>query len=154
MSKTQAISQQVKALVGTSFGHFNACDKALSNQYSIYMEGADKNGSWGRQYKDKNGNIIADVKYDTTGKEAKYTIVDHKSNLKYTSKEIANNSDKFDHIYVGDYVITDSNKNGVVDNDDAIAWVGKGPGIMTRVANFLMTYLPVQPAEGKWGINA
>lgn len=139
MTKMQPVLNQIKSLIGTSFGHFNASDKALSEEYSIYMSGADDDGSWGRHYQDKKGNKVADVTYDATGKTPKYNIFDHTTGIKYTSSEYntKNNSDKFEHIYIGDWVISDSNKNGIVDDDDSIAWAGEGPGPLTKLGNFL-----------------
>jgi len=137
MTKTQPILNQIKSLAGTSFGHFNASNNALSSKYSIYMQGSDNDGSWGCYYQDQDGNRVADATYDASGKTSKYCIFDHTTNIKYTSSEYNTKSDKFDHIYVGDWVISDSNKNGVVDNNDAIAWVGEGDGPLTTLGDFL-----------------
>ena len=140
MTNLSFTGKQIKALIGTSFGHFNESNQALAKKYNVIIQYDMDSTSYKHEYKDNNGNLVASAEFDSHTNS--YTIFDHGTKMTYVSEassEVApkKQADKFNSIYVGDWVISDSNKNGIVDESDAMAWVGKGLGPISTIGDFM-----------------
>ena len=134
MSELSVIAQKAGALVGKKFGSFYASDNALSEKYQIFGLGADSDGSWWNSYQDKDGNHIADVKFNPQDKTS--SIEDLTTGYKYLSKD--GDGNRFNYIDLGDCVIFDENKNGQVDKGDTLIISTDGEESRLHLGIFLM----------------
>lgn len=141
MTHFKDLAAKVRPLIGTSFGHYGASDKAIKENYK-YVKSDEGQGEGSTTYSvvtyaDENGNPVATTQVEKDGEKTKYTIFDHTTEFTYASEWGKKSNTKFSSIKVGDYTIFDSNNNGKVDESDFISWTGVGAGVSQTLGSLL-----------------